>query len=1041
MKQYFFKKTGLFLALAMIIPGMLFPQSFGKNKVQYKDFDWQFVQSKYFDVYYTGNDKNIAEFTADVAETSFVAMQRDFRFDLAARIPIIIYSSHNDFQQTNVTYGIIEESVGGFTEIFKDRIVIPFQGSYKDFRHVIHHELTHAVMFQMLYGGGVGSMVTGMAMFQVPLWFAEGLAEYESIGWDTESDMFMRDAVLNGYVPEIQYMYGFLNYKGGQSVLNYIAEKYGSPKIGEILGKVRSSKNINNGFKQSIGLKIEDLTEDWHKYLKKNYWPEIKDRDEPEDIAKQLTDHTKNRHFLNNAPTISPKGDRLIYLSDRSDYMDIHLMSTLDGKDLGKLVKGQRSDIFESMHWLQPHMSWSPDGQKVVFAAKSGPDDALHIFNVERRELIQTLTFSLDGVFSPNWSPDGDHLVFMGFNNGQSDLYRYNIKEDRLDQITNDIFSDKEPVWSPDGSEIVFVSDRGDFLVEIPDSLSIQNTRYEQLDMYIVNVESGEITRLTADESEEKSPAFSPDGNKIAFISDQNGIYNIHMLDRTTQTSYPLTNLITGVSSLSWSREGSRLVFSSFYNGGFDIYLYNNPLDVEPDAIKLEKTAYLKKRESQMANSQVDPEKLETQKLGLDYQNYIFGDDFKRGKIDIQDDEDQFLALEDYKSTDGEYIAKKYKIYFTPDMISGGAGYSQFYGLQGSSMIVLSDLLGNHQIQLYTDLFYNIKNSNFQFAYYYLPKRTDFGISIFHYSYLFYTYVPYHGYYTYGFVRDRYYGGALYMSRPFSRYQRFDFGLTGLGIERDYGTLNLFNYSGDLFEEEGTTYSRKIVLLNLGYTTDTVLWGSTGPVNGSRNNISFSYSPLIDKNESLEFWTLRGDFRKYFRLSKDYSFAVRFAGGISEGKNPQRFLLGGMDNWINYEYSEEGYQIRDNDFIFLSSYETPFRGYPYYALIGNRFVLTNIEFRFPIIHYLILGFPLPMGFRNIRGVLFMDAGSAWENSEEWEPFDNSKSLRFKDLRGGYGFGMRMNLGFFLLRYDAAWQTDLYSSSKSPRHYFSLGAEF
>ena len=86
-----------------------------------------------------------------------------------------------------------------FTEFLKDRVVLQFQGSYADFRHLIHHELTHAVMLQMLYGHGVGSMVTGMARFQVPLWIMEGAAEYESIGWDNESDMFMRDATINGY--------------------------------------------------------------------------------------------------------------------------------------------------------------------------------------------------------------------------------------------------------------------------------------------------------------------------------------------------------------------------------------------------------------------------------------------------------------------------------------------------------------------------------------------------------------------------------------------------------------------------------------------------------------------------------------------------------------------------------------------------------------------------------------------------------------------------------------------------------------------------
>ena len=166
--------------------------------MQYQDFDWKYIQSKHFDVYYYGDKTQLPEFVADAAESSLVSLRRDFRYNIEKRIPVLAYNSHNDFEQTNVIYYMIEESVGGFTEAFKDRIVIPFQGDYNQFRQVLHHELTHAVMFQMLYGKNFGSMVAGMARFQVPLWLAEGLAEYESIGWDTDSDMFMRDATLNG---------------------------------------------------------------------------------------------------------------------------------------------------------------------------------------------------------------------------------------------------------------------------------------------------------------------------------------------------------------------------------------------------------------------------------------------------------------------------------------------------------------------------------------------------------------------------------------------------------------------------------------------------------------------------------------------------------------------------------------------------------------------------------------------------------------------------------------------------------------------------
>ncbi len=1040
------KTTGLILALMILLftaDGL--PQYFGKNKVQYKEFDWKFIQSQHFDVFYYGDGLKLAEFVADEAESSYVSLQENFRYILQKRVPILVYNSHNDFEQTNATYSILTESVEGFTEILKDRVVIQFRGSYKDFRNLTHHELTHAVMLQMLYGRGVGSMVMGMARFQVPLWLAEGLAEYASIGWDSESDMYIRDATINGYIPPIAQMYGFMNYKGGQSLLNYLAEKYGKPKIGEILSKVRSHRNVEEGLKKSIGIGLEELTKQWHKYLRKVYWPDIEDRDEPEDIGKRLTDHVKNRHFLNNSPSLSPKGDKIVYMSNRSDYMDLYLMSAIDGKNLGRLVKGERSQLFEELHWPRPGIDWSPNGEKIVFAAKAGAEDALFILNVDQRKVEETIRLDIDGIFSPSWSPKGDLIVFIGIDAGQSDIYVFDLGEKKLRKLTDDIFSDLDAKWSPDGNEIVFVSDRGDYLQKIPPGIKMQPHQFSRIDVYEIQVGSGEIIRLTDDEAEEFSPAYSPDGDKIAYASDRNGISNIYILDKAKQESYPITNLLTGVSQFSWSREGSRLAFASFYNGGFDIYVLNNPLEIKPGSIVLRDASFLEKRKKEMGKQlteKVEPEVTESEETS-NYRNFVFGEAFRKGKMDAaKKGEETFLDTTQYKDAAGEYHTKKYKIRFTPDVVSGAAGYNQFYGLQGSSMIMLSDILGNHQISIYSDLFYNLKNSNFQLGYTYLPKRTDMGVSIFHYSYLWYTYfADQFGYYP-GYIQDRYYGFTLFMSRPFSRFARLQWGMTGLGIDRDYGELDYWGYTGEFMHELGNIYKRRILMINLGYTTDTVLWGMTGPVNGARSSFTASYSPNISKSYGLDYWTFRGDWRKYYRIKRDYTMVVRLAGGLSGGESPQRFLLGGMPGWVNYKYHEISTEDWGDDLFYFSTFETPLRGAFYYELIGTRFALINLEFRFPLIRYLILGWPLPLGFQNIRGVVFMDVGSAWYGHEKWEPIDfSAHRLNPDQATAGYGFGARANMGFFLLKYDMAWKTDFASTVKKPIHYFTLGAEF
>ena len=1037
--------------LLLLFTSNVFAQVFGKNKVQFRSFDWKYIQSKHFDVYYYENGRYLADFVADVAETAYVSIRKDLRYDIEKRIPILVYNCHNDWEQTNTSLSLFQEGVEGFTELFKDRVVIAFRGSYEEFRHLIHHELTHAIMFQMLYGGGMGSMVMAMTRFRVPDWVLEGSAEYESSDWNALVDMYVRDAAINGYIPPIQYLTGFWSYKGGQSVFKYLADTYGKPKIGEVLNKISMSRSVENGLKSSIGVGVEELSKRWHKYLRKAYWPDIEGRDEPEDIAKRLTDHAKDRHYINESPSLSPRGDKVVYLTDKSDYMEIHMMSTLDEDKKEKLVEGQRSDIFESMHqWTKLGMDWSPDGRKITFAAKSGAKDGLFIMDVKKKDVLDSFYFKLDGVFSPTWSPDGKAIVFMGINKGQSDLYLYGLDDKQLTQLTDDIYSDLEPKWSPKGDEIVFISDRGDDIGGKSDFKRMQRHQYSQHDIYTISVSTGSISRQTSDEFREHSPAFSPEGEKIAFISDRNGIDNIWIMDRKSNEVYPITNLISGVSHLSWSRDGSRLAFSSWYNGGYDIYLLNNPIDLKFDPSELRPTVFWNKREKEPVDlvEQTEDEKLSDPKQ-TSYKNFVFGREFRDGRIKAADMRKEFPEAFTYKDENGEYKTRKYKVSFSPDIITGSAGYSQFFGLQGSTLIAFSDLLGNHQINLYTDLFYNIKNSNFQVAYNFLPKRTDIGASIFHFSYLYYTYYT-DGYYLYpAYLRDRNYGITFYASRPFSRFQRFDLGVTALAIDRDYGSIDPYYYyyygytGGDFMTDEGNLFKRRLLLLQLGYNTDTVLWGMTGPVNGGRSTVSFAYSPKISETYGLDYWTLRADWRKYMRIKRDYTFVTRLAGGVSGGQQPQRFLLGGMMGWINYRYNQFSSMNWGDDLFYFSSIETPFRGYPYYEMIGSRFFLANLEFRFPLVQYLLMGWPLPFGFQNVRGAIFMDIGSAWSDDGSWKPFASGESVGFfslEDIKAGFGIGARMNLGFFLLKYDVAWPTNFDHTGKAV-HYFTMGAEF
>lgn len=1028
-----FRTVAPLLAVMLFIPAARSSaQTFGKNHVQYKTFETKYIQSEHFDVYFSRGGLALAEFAAEIAEDSYRKLQTDFDYQLRARITIVVYNSHNDFQQSNLNPAPAEEAVGGFTEFFKNRVAVPYEGDWEKFRHVIHHELTHAVLLQMLYGTGAQAIMAGMARLQMPLWFMEGLAEYQSRGhhiqgWDAESDLFMRDAVLNGHVPGPSRLQGYLAYKGGQSVFEFLARTYGREKIAELLRKLRLTKNLEEALRLAVGMEEEELSAHWQNFLKKEYWPEVAGRQEPAEIGTQMTDHLAYRNVINNSAALSPGGDLLAFLSDKSDYFDIYLMNTFDGSMAAKLVAGQKSGNLEELHWLRAGIAWSPEGKFIAFAAKAGAEDVLHIVEVKKRKIVRTIKLGLDGVFSPVWSPQGHEIAFTGMKDGQCDLYAFHLDAGALRKITDDVFSDLEPAYSPEGDSIAFVSDRGPHLSPsgIPSSFKIWKSDFHQTDIYVVAAAGahppGAMRRLTATPFQEKSPAFSPQGDKLAFVSDRSGLFNIYLRDFRTGEEYAITNVITGITQLSWAREGTKLAFVSFFKGGYDVFLLKHPLAIMPDQVPAATTGFRSRAEEK--NFPPPPSRPSG---NGDYQHYVFGRDFMKGRIATAA---QRTALRDstaYKNAAGEYLVREYHTKFSPDIVYGNAGYSQFFGVQGQTLISLSDILGNHRLDFYTDLFYGLRNANYLLRYTHLARRTDYGVSAFHQGWIFATAAR-------GVVRDRYYGLTALAERPFNTFTRAQASLIWLGINREF------------LDSGGPTERVRALVAGISYVKDTAAWGWTGPHNGGRRNLSLSFSPKIDRKNGLGFITLRGDVRRYFKFWREHNFALRLAAGLSEGSQPQQFFLGGMDNWLNASF-RGGLRLNRPEDIYFSTFETPLRGAYYYEQSGNRFALLNLEFRFPLIRHLILGWPLPLGFHNIRGALFTDLGAAWRGKwgrfENFKPFDKPRGLvpELNDLLMGYGFGARAHLGFLLLRWDVAWNTNLRRSSATPLHYFSVGAE-
>lgn len=616
---------------------LLFSQYyFGQNKIQYSQFDWLMHETEHFDIYYYKSEEVLIPFAEDILEEAYYRLKERFGYrerKNEKKIPVLIYKSHPDFESTNVILERIPESTGGFTEIFKNRVVIPFNGSYSDFRHVLYHELVHVFQYRILYGSGVGAL-RNLATLRVPLWFIEGMAEYESLGWDESAETFVRDAVLNNRlypIPLLNYVGGYIIYKEGQSILHFIKERYGEKKIGELLNKIKVTGSLSGAMRQVLGIDEERLNEEWMASLKKRYWPLVGEKEDVKDIATPIVTHKEFENIYNYAPSISPAGDEIIYYTDRAEEVEIRMVSAINGEDLGRLIKGGRSPKFESLHLMDGHLDFSPDGQFIVFPAMEKGKDVLYIYDVRKRKVKERLELPLDRIGWPEWSADGSMLAFMGLKNGASDIYVYDLEEEILKNITHDRYSDGAPTWK--GDLLLFVSDRPDF----------KEWDYGEKKLYITDL-SGNI-RQYLDFGEQ---IINPEvyNSKVYFISYRDGGKNLYVFDPDSGAVYQLTDLIGSLESFSISSSG-KFAISVYSNIGWDIFLIEGVDD-------------LTSREPNPPH-EFDSEYIE-------------------------------VSLDEMREK------RNAPLNFGIDYVSTTVGYYGDYGWYGYLILGMSDMLGNHQL-------------------------------------------------------------------------------------------------------------------------------------------------------------------------------------------------------------------------------------------------------------------------------------------------------------------------------------------------------
>jgi len=1020
---------GLLASLAMAPPHAA--AQFGQNKVHYKNFKWRILRTEHFDVHYYEGTEEAVEIAGLMAERGYKRLSGVLHHQIKSRVPLVLYASHTDFEQTNITPELLSIGTGGVTEFMKRRVFLPFTGSFAELDHVLTHELVHAFQVDILFGDNVGLIGNPFAS-SPPSWFMEGMAEYLSIGGtDANTKMWLRDASLEGYlipIKTLQYVGDIRVYRFGQSIMQFIADTYGIAKIGELLKRTRRMGNVDRALESTTGLTIETLSKKWQEAVRREYLPQIADFDKAETIASKLTESDRDYSNFNVAVSLSPSGTQMVYISDRSMYNDVYLASALDGKVFKKLISGERTGTFETLRFFNTSIAWSPNEKQIAIPAKAGSEDALYLVDIPSGKVRKKLRFGLDAIYSPAWSPDGSRLAFIGIEHGLSSLRMASPDGSGEEVLVSGLHAVRDPAWSPDGSKLVFLTDEGE-------GTDVRRLVFAPLHVAIYDTATKSITVPPGQSGENTSPQWGPDGRSILFVSDRTGIPNLYRIDLDSGRSIRLTNLLAGVSglvpespSVSVSRDGKRIVFTSFNRGGWDIYSVRDPKKMFETPVMAADASIPTPAERLVASAglgETGPDASADLLERSTAERYSYpggGPDRARaeaaesailgrrggaaadtGEVDSTLAHYIRVAYREPLADSTTFLRLPYKARFSRDYIAGSALFASNVGFAGSSAISFSDVLGNHNLLAVLNLYGDLRESDIYLAYTNLSRRTNWGGAIFQYRIgrlLLSTTES-------DDVQDQIYrGGAVFFSRPFTRFRRFEFGSEAAVIDE---RVLRYNYSLGTISQLADVGNSFYVAPYVALVADNALYGSTGPINGGRSRYSVEHAV-----GDITYTTGILDWRRYTNIRHRYALAQRFIAGASIGHDPQRFRFGGPFT---------------------------FRGVDYGDLVGTRLLIGNLEFRFPLIEQLGLGWPLPLNLGGINGVMFIEGATTWQEGQSPRFFDATNGIRTQDLRLAFGAGARVNLGYFILRYDFGREHRLEGGLGPPQHFLSFGADF
>ncbi len=942
-------------------------QYFGRNKAKYETFDFEVIETPNFEIYhYLENPERMREL-AEQAEQWYRTHQYVLKDTIINRNPLIFYSDHANFQQTNAISGNVGVGTGGVTEAFKNRVVMPFAMSHQQTHHVLGHELVHAFQYNMILNGDSTNL---QSLSNLPLWMVEGMAEYMSIGSvDAHTAMWMRDAVLNKDVPSLDDLNNpkYFPYRYGQVFWAFLTGLQGDEVI-EPFFKAVAKYGFDEGSKRVLGMSKDNLSDLWVQGVKRHFGAAFDTTAVTDRIVGRELIGKENGGRINIAPEISPNGRYVIFLSEKDLFsIDLFLADARTGEIIREVASSTRAGHIDDFNYIESSGTWSPNSREFAFVAFSKGRNILVIKNVENGKTVREIRpEGVEAFSNPDWSPDGKHIVVTGLVEGETDLYMIDARTGAVEQLTDDAYSEMHPKWSADGGIIVYSSDR------------LARERGRTNGKWAFNLATYDMVSRRSEDIEvfpgadNLNPVFDTTGN-IVFLSNRDGLRNMYRYEPGTGKVFQLTDLITGVSgithyapAISIARRRDRVLYTYFSQNGYRIF---------------------RARPEDFLNREVDPQAVDFKHAQLPRFN-------KAAESTV----DRILHKlpANAELADTAIAEVPYKPKFKLDYVGGSAGvgvgtsntFGAQIGLAGGVDLLFSDILGDNQF--FTSLALNGEITDFGGAAAYINRKRQFnwGASLSHMPFRSFAFggrgidqLPLDDDLSIPVLADTFFVRRIFEDKA-TVFAAYPFSTT-LRVE---GAASFARYSSRLdqyvnfYETDGTFVGRQLGqerekldspegfnLWNTGVAVvgDNAQGGLVGPLNGHR--FRFGVDRFFGE---FDYYQATADYRKY-KYFNWFGLALRamHIGRYGQGANELFPYYAGSSWFIR------GFNTSDASTILNQN------GRSIDELFGSKLAVANFEVRIPFTGPQRLAL-IKSGLFFSELTLFADAAVAWYDFEQ-----------------------------------------------------------